>query len=743
MDVKWAYLSVGKHQLGADGFRAYYNQNSNKVFLMNDDGTAWLGGVPPGTSPHGDSLTDPESSAVIENSKVILRPDAMAVTGWDNRLNVKWSVKFKNFTTGDKTIYMDVKDEVGQGPGWRVRGDWTVNGTNRPPVPENVSPASGSSNAGDQVDFTATYSDPNGWPQLQWLYLAIGDDPSGADGMCAYYSLSTNKVYLRNDAGTGWVGGLAPGSSQTIENSKAILRLEPMTVSGAGNRVTVNWSMRLKRLVTGNKTIYLKVTDDYDAVGGWKAVGNWTANGTNEAPAAEAISPDSGSCDSGDVVDFTTTCSDPNGWPQMKWVTLAIGRNTSGADGVYAYYNQSSNQVFLMNDAGTAWLGGLAPGSSQTIENSKVILRLTPMTVSGTGDQLDVNWSFRFKRNTTGDKNVYLKATDDSNATSGWQTVGSWRVDGTNSAPSADLVTPNSGSSAGGDAVDFTTTCSDLNGWPQIKRVTLAIGQDSSGADGAYAYYDLSSNKVYLRDDAGTAWIGGLQPGSDRTIENSKVILRLVAMTVSGSGNTLEVKWALRFKRFVTGAKTIFVRVVDEGDAASGWTTLGSWTVNGTDYAPAVESVSPKAGASPYGDIVDFTTIVSDPNGWPEIKWVFLSVGRDFDAADGLRAYYNLNSDKVYLMGDDGSTWLGGHAPGSSETIENSRIILRVAPMTVTGAGDELTVKWSVRFKRSALGGKNIYVKVCDDAGLCTRKDWVGAWAVVGPVGWLPLITAP
>ena len=590
-DIKRACISVGQHYLGADGFRAYYSQNSNKVYLMNDEGTAWLGGVPPGSSPASGSLVDPESSAAIENSKVILRPDAMTVTGWGNTLSVKWSVRFKRFTSGNKTIYLNVQDEEGLGPGWRVRGDWTVNGTNYPPVAEAASPASGSSVAGDAVDFTMSCSDPNGWSQIKWVTLAIGEDPSGADGLHAYYNLTANKVYLANDAGTGWLGGLPPGSSQTIENSKVILRLVPMTVSGAGNRLEVKWSLRFKRFVTGPKTIYLKVTDAADATSGWQILGKWTVNGTNFAPSGDSVAPDSGSCDGGEVADFAAVYSDPNGWPHIRWATFCIGQGLSGADGLYAYYNSRSNRVYLMNDEGTAWLGGLPPGSPDTIENSKVILRLGPMNVSGAGNRLTVNWSVRFKRFVTGEKNVYLKATDDAGATGGWNKVGTWAVNGTNYAPAVESVVPNQGSCDYGAVVDFATTVSDANGWPQVKWVVFSVGSSYSGADGLRAYYNQNSNKVYLISDDGSAWLGGSTPGSAVTIENSRIILRIAPMTVEGAGDRLTVNWSLRFKRSAVGLKNIYVRVCDDAGLCTKREWTGTWTVRGPDLG--TEAVDP------------------------------------------------------------------------------------------------------------------------------------------------------
>ena len=127
---------------------------------------------------------------------------------------------------------------------------------------------------------------------------------------------------------------------------------------------------------------------------------------------------------------FTTTCSDANGWPQMKWVDFSIGNQSTAADGLRAYYNQNNNRIYLLNDAGTGWIGGLTPGSAGTIENSRVILRMVDTSVSGTADTLRVTWSLRFKALVDGDKKIWLRVRDDSGASSDWKQKGTWTVHG-------------------------------------------------------------------------------------------------------------------------------------------------------------------------------------------------------------------------------------------------------------------------------------------------------------------------
>jgi len=77
------------------------------------------------------------------------------------------------------------------------------------------------------------------------------------------------------------------------------------------------------------------------------------------------------------------------------------------------------------------WREG-APGSNLVLENEYVQLRLAGTRVQGSGPlgpSVQVRWEVVFKNPATG-KNYqqYLKITDDSGASTGFDDVGSWSV---------------------------------------------------------------------------------------------------------------------------------------------------------------------------------------------------------------------------------------------------------------------------------------------------------------------------
>lgn len=113
-------------------------------------------------------------------------------------------------------------------------------------------------------------------------------------------------------------------------------------------------------------------------------------------------------------------------------------------------------------------------------------------------------------------------------------------------SPSVGTITPSSGSSNPNQVVTFITTYTDRDGWRNIHYVHLLINTAVNGANCFYGYYNQNTNKLYLRNDANTAWLGGFAPGSKRVIENSYAKLDCSKTAVFGLGRTLIVKWNIR-----------------------------------------------------------------------------------------------------------------------------------------------------------------------------------------------------
>jgi hypothetical protein len=118
------------------------------------------------------------------------------------------------------------------------------------------------------------------------------------------------------------------------------------------------------------------------------------------------------------------------------------------------------------------------------------------------------------------------------------------------------------------------------------------INTSTSGANCFYGYYDQNTNKFYLRNDANTGWLGGFAPGANNIIENSYAKLDCTKSTISGSGTTLTVKWAITFKPAFGGQKNTYLYVKDDANAAAGWTQKGTYTIESNQILSI--SINPK-----------------------------------------------------------------------------------------------------------------------------------------------------
>jgi hypothetical protein len=76
-----------------------------------------------------------------------------------------------------------------------------------------------------------------------------------------------------------------------------------------------------------------------------------------------------------------------------------------------------------------------------------------------------------------------------------------------NSKPAIGTISPSSGSSTINEQAYFTTTVTDADGWQNIQFVYFIINTSTSGSKCFYGYYNQNTNKLYLRNDANSAWI--------------------------------------------------------------------------------------------------------------------------------------------------------------------------------------------------------------------------------------------
>lgn len=444
------------------------------------------------------------------------------------------------------------------------------------PTIVSISPASGSVTPNTAKTFTCVYSDTDGWANLKEAYFLVSTGSSAlANSAYFYYDQNVNLLYLRDDANTAWLGGYAPGSANTVENSQVKLNCASTTVSGAGNTLTVSWNITFKSSYSG-KTYYtyLRAIDDTSGSSGWRNRGSYSVN---NKPTLGTITPASGTGQKDITQNFTTTYTDSDGWQNIQWAYLLISTSSSSLTNcLYVDYNQNTNKLYLRNDANSAWLGGYAPGSANTIENSYAKLDCAATSVNGSGNNITVNWAVILKASFTGAKNTYLYVIDDTGAYAGFTRVGTWTLP--NQSPTVGAVSPAFGASIPDQTFYFTATYSDPDGWQNIQYPYLLINTTSTNKTNCfYAEYNRDTNKLYLRNSADTSWLGGYAPGSNYTIENNYAKLSCSQTTVSGTGNTLTVKWAITFKSTFLGTKNVYLYVKDFAGAYQNWIQKGTW----------------------------------------------------------------------------------------------------------------------------------------------------------------------
>jgi hypothetical protein len=168
-----------------------------------------------------------------------------------------------------------VQDRSGLRDGWDKMGSCTISAA---PSVSGFVPATGTVSTGAQSSFTSSFSDADGFLNITDCYTLINSSLSGARAAYLRYDLKNNKLYVRNDANTGWLGGYAPGAASVIENSCIRLYCAATTKSGAGRGLVVNWKVMIKSSMSGKSLgVWQKVYDSAGLYDGWDSNATFAA----------------------------------------------------------------------------------------------------------------------------------------------------------------------------------------------------------------------------------------------------------------------------------------------------------------------------------------------------------------------------------------------------------------------------------------------------------------------------------
>jgi hypothetical protein len=143
-----------------------------------------------------------------------------------------------------------------------------------------------------------------------------------------------------------------------------------------------------------------------------------------QPPLALSVSPDS---ETGSGAVFQFEIWDPDGYEDVTVGLVVINRELSSNESCYLYFDRAGGLLWLATDAGDAWLGPAALGSSAQLQNSQCRIDAGRSSNFGVGETAMLNVSASFL-SSAGRRNIYLYAKDAGGLETGWQRVGDWTV---------------------------------------------------------------------------------------------------------------------------------------------------------------------------------------------------------------------------------------------------------------------------------------------------------------------------
>jgi len=78
--------------------------------------------------------------------------------------------------------------------------------------------------------------------------------------------------------------------------------------------------------------------------------------------------------------------SDPNGFTYLDTVKALFSDPGANATSCFLHYVRAANSLYLINDAGTKWLGPMTLGTAGTLENSQCSVNVGSSSASGSGN---------------------------------------------------------------------------------------------------------------------------------------------------------------------------------------------------------------------------------------------------------------------------------------------------------------------------------------------------------------------
>ena len=524
-----------------------YTASTGMFTLANDD-------------PSTGSTTVIPGGGNGQNDQCVLNGAASSVSLSGTTLTLTASLTFQPAFPGAKSVYLYASD-ANTNTGWVAKGAWTVTVPAPQPSADSVSP---NGSTGVSQTFTFVFSDTQSALNLTGMAMMFSASGSAQGACYIVYDANQGRVSLLWDSALG-SDSKPLASPILLQNSQCVVGVASSGATGLSNIVTL--AVTFKPSFSGLKNIYMYAAEANSNTG-WviKGTYNIVAGGL---PTADSVVPASGS---GPAQRYSFTVSDQGGSGYLTGLAVLIASSFNMANACSLVYDRTTNTISLGYDNPANGAGPLTPGSHTVVSNSQCALNGANTTVAIGVNSIVVTMDLTFSASWFGAKNVYLYASE-VGVNSGWITRGTWTVTG--GAPTADSVTPSSGS---GSSPTFVFSGSDSSAGTNITGMLMLIttGSPTNTTNACYLNYNRNTGTIGLYDNSGTV-LSTKPIGSSASLQNSQCAVGYSVMNTSGNSVLLSVNVVFNTPSF-DGAKTVYFQA-NEPNTSSGWVSRGAWTV--------------------------------------------------------------------------------------------------------------------------------------------------------------------
>jgi fructose-1,6-bisphosphatase len=242
---------------GVNACYLMYDQPSNTLNIIEDQGTNLHQSAPPGTN------------AVLSNGQCSVPASSASVSISGNTVTLTVTITFLPSFVGPKQIWATVMSTSYVEQPWQQIGTWTVTTPTTPVDSITINPSSGS---GSTQTFTATFTSGSQVQEHFFFNNAWG----GVNACYLMYDQPSNTLNIIEDQGTNPHRSAPPGSKTVLSNSQCNVPASSASVSVSGNTVTLTVTITFLPSFVGPKQIWATVMSTSYVEEPWQQIGTWT-----------------------------------------------------------------------------------------------------------------------------------------------------------------------------------------------------------------------------------------------------------------------------------------------------------------------------------------------------------------------------------------------------------------------------------------------------------------------------------